>query len=442
MNEQSKRRWFRLRLRTWVVLACAGAVLGHLAWYARWKVTLERVKHEIAARGEPVVMRDLPRATQSEAAAAARFFTICERLPRTLPQNLETTLHANPPTLAADAEEIRALVEANRAAVTEIVELAHQGELHFPHDFDGRSGFAIPLPECDRLNVVQRLLTAQALLELDAHDSTSLFATILDKLAVADLLRREEFLVGQLARARDIDQTLDLLQMALAEAAPAATTCDALDRRLAALDVATRLATAVRAERATMLTMMENIGSPEVRQLAEMISSIGSGSHLVPGANAKCRYWGSPLYRPRLLEQQRWLLVTLGELADTIDDVGPAAQRRFTDQVVQAKKQLQSRPVVAWMFPATEQGRERMLSVRQRLTAARLGLRARAYFDAHGALPDSLDQLYDEQLDKPVGLLTGQPLNLARTSNQASFFDVAAAGEHFGEFTVTTSNSR
>jgi hypothetical protein len=397
------------------------------------------VKRDIVARGEPLWMSDLPRPTASETQTAAHWLAGCKRLPAPykFPAFFEEAIRSDPPSVGDKVKDIRVLVDPNRAPLVEVVELARHGGCRFPHDIDRASAMSIMLPECGSLSVVQELLTAKALLEIDASEVAQLYGTIDDKLAVADLLVREPFLISQMIRARDIQRSLDLLAVALARGAPPQPWLRLFDDRLQILERETRVAHIVRAGRACYLTTIVNIGSPEVRRDMGMMASLGSGGMpLLPSANAKCLFWGSPFYRPRLLEQQVWFLRTSSELAALIDEVGLSAEQAFQLRLAKTLDEGNRFPVAKWMMPVPWEARPQLLGVRQRLIGARLALRARAFFDAHGALPDSIDQLYDEHLDKPAGLLSGRPVSYEKTDNGFALFDVDSQGERFGEFIV------
>jgi hypothetical protein len=200
----------------------------------------------------------------------------------------------------------------------------------------------------------------------------------------AEFLRQEPFFVSQLVRARIGRYAVDALQLLLARDDLTPEQFQAIDRRLAEMESAYRLAGTVRAERAAFFTSMENLDR-----------------------------WGTLAYRPELMRQQAWALEKMTELAERIDVFGPEGQRRWSktdNEITAAVKSMGRDTPVGAMFPAVGLVRDTGLEYRQRLVAARLALRVDRYRAENGELPGRLEDVLDDALPEvPAGLLSGRP---------------------------------
>jgi hypothetical protein len=267
-------------------------------------------------------------------------------------------------------------------------------------------------------------------------------AAIVEALDIAELLREDSFIVCQLIRARRAGEALDRLQTFLGQTSLSVEQSVTIDDHLAQMERRFRLAPTICAERAALFTTLDAVGSEEFAEAVETMFCTLSPNGSVPAVrNAawKNRWWGSALYRPWLLHERAFALRMLSRYAGCVDQTGPAGQRAFDAVENDLVSQLDDVPINRAMFPAVRSVREAGLEHRQRLIAARLGLRVSRYRAELGRLPDSLDQVLDQQIDAvPAGLFSGKPLVYEAESERFAIYDVNPTSEEpAGRFEVS-----
>ena len=249
-------------------------------------------------------------------------------------------------------------------------------------------------------------------------------AAVEENLDLCELLRDEPFLISQFVRIAIAHQAMGSLQAFLGQMDLTPEQFLALDDRLAVMESRFSLRASVVAERALLLTAMENIA--ENRSMVE-----GVDDGLVAKWTPKFRH-----ARPALMREQAFMLRTLSELADLVDKTGPEGIRavselkaRFTRDSVdfllnQLLPPLPNDPYTPGLLPHASGLRHR-----QRLITARLGMRVARYHVEHGSFPDSLDEIVDQRLTPvPVDLFSGNALVYRLTADGFAIYPVGQDG--------------
>ncbi|HJT34088.1 MAG TPA: hypothetical protein VJ783_18725, partial [Pirellulales bacterium] len=276
------RRWRIAAIITVLPLLAFAGVYIVACWRAQ--KLLDREIDRIAARGEPVWFADLTPAADDAAlvrgrAIAAILETISEVPFPPEPDGGRTSPSDN-------REEIRKAVEANRPKCRELASLARGGECRFEYDFQTVVPADTFLPEVDNLNNVHRSLSFDAEQALELADYRRAVEIIVDTLDIAEILHSEPFCVSQLVRIRVAGHGLDNLQTVLGRTTLNQAEHEQIDSRLKTMESRYRLVGTMHAERAGILTMLDNLGRPEMGELLESMEYLNNGSHVVPDA-----YW-------------------------------------------------------------------------------------------------------------------------------------------------------
>ncbi|HEX5447451.1 MAG TPA: hypothetical protein VFW87_26790 [Pirellulales bacterium] len=240
---------------------------------------------------------------------------------------------------------------------------------------------------------------------------------------IAELLRCEPSYVSQFVRIRVAGGGLDMLQTLLGRTTLSGSESEAIDQQLNRLESSFRLAVATRAERALILTTLENLGRPEIGDFLESLARISDHSQVVSNAYWKNRWWGSWLYRPRRLHEQTVMLQTLSRFAELVDTPGPVASAELAAAEAQFRTQSDDLPACTVFMMNPNHLRGQALAHRQRLIAARLGLTICCFRADHGALPDSLDGLPGLAAIGLQGLSSGAPLVYEKSGNGFAIYD-------------------
>jgi hypothetical protein len=379
------------------------AVIYLIACWRAHDILQQEIRH-IRERGEPLRFADLaPYHDDAEAVARGKeVAALADRL-RSVPGDFLAEV-ATKGIRPADVKQIEETVAPYLADVQAIVDELRGGTCVFEYDYQTRDPYSIVLRHLDNLQKTAGVLAADAHLALVRGDNHRASQRVHDMFALDEALRHEPFVVSQLVRRAIGNRSLDLLQLVIGHEAATEADLGVLDERLGELEEGFRLASCLRAERAVLFDLMEDLGRPGVEQI------FSSASMSTTKATGLKHWWGSWPYRPRRLHQQAIMLRTLTRWADLVDRPGPAAGAQYTAACEQiGRGEL---PILDALLgePINESTvRDPGLHYRQRLLSARLALAVVRHRVAHDALPASLDELAVPPTSR-LGLLSGKPL--------------------------------
>lgn len=417
----------RSKHRRWQIAAIIAAVpvlaFGAIYIVACWRAQrlLDREIDRIAARGEPIWFADLAPAADDPSLARGRAIAAILEIISEVPFPPEPDGGGTTPT--DKLEEIRKAVEANRPRCRELASLARVGECRFEHDFKTVVPAATPLPEADNLNNVDRSLSFDAEEAIQLADNRRALEIIEDILDIAEVLRSEPFYVSQLVCIRVAGSGLDNLQTLLGRTTLNEADLKQIDSRLKTMESGYRLAPATYAERASILTMLDNLGRPEMGELLESLEYLSDDSKVVPDAYWKNRWWGSWLYRPRRLCGEAVMLQTMSRFAELIDQPGPTAAAQLAAADAHFRVQARELPTCAIFLTDLNDIRTSGLAYRQRLIAARLAIAVCRYRAEHGELPRALAEVHIPRDIDLTGLISGGQLAYEHRAASFAIFD-------------------
>jgi hypothetical protein len=386
-----------------LVLLILGLGIGgfYSVWYFSAKAELDEEIAEARRRGEPVWFSDLaPQPVPAEEngallavwADARKFFygvafddaaTRARQVARYGDGSGRRTV--DEPALRAGLDMVAQELAAARQAIA-------KPRFQWRYDYQTKLPIETLLPHAQNARAVARCLAGEFFLALDEGDVEKALRPIEEQYALAEMLREEPFVVSQLVRVSVASMGTDELGMLLGQTAPTDEQFSRIDKRLKEMEASFRLRDVLLAERACLLTTMEN--------LSEVESDLG-----IEGA----RQMGT--LPPLVMRDQAFTLRYVRQLAESADRTGPAgvAERKQLEddlKVQVTKYPLASRLIPAYGGAAAAAG----LKHRQSLINARLGLRVDRYWRMHGRLPSDLsDVLDDDMKELPKCLFSDLP---------------------------------
>ncbi|MCA9034296.1 MAG: hypothetical protein KDA91_04145 [Planctomycetaceae bacterium] len=189
---------------------------------------------------------------------------------------------------------------------------------------------------------------------------------------------------------------------------------ESLDKRLARIESAYRLQNSILVERASTITMLENINEPRVAEHLGSMAAFGPGLPTISLApeDSLNEKWCKPSYEMNIIQQQLWVLETMTAVAEVIDIPGQEATAEWDALQAKIQSHLQSDPEspLYFVFGGISNLRASGLAWRQRLFAARLALRVARHRTEFEKLPERLEVTLDEDLSEiPASLFDKTP---------------------------------
>jgi hypothetical protein len=237
---------------------------------------------------------------------------------------------------------------------------------------------------------------------------------------LSELMSEEPFTITQLVRMAISAMAQRSLEQVVARVDLTPEQFTELDDRLARMQTNFTLAPVMIAERACSFTTLHHIAENQ-QVLADPNLGGNAGSPLT--------FWSSGALFPNRLADQAFMLATMREVIDGIDQPGPegaAAMRRIEARIQDAPKTY---VLTRILLPALVNVRQAGLRHREKLITARLGVRVDRFFAAHGKFPESLDELLDDKLPSlPDDLFAGKPHVYRITSDGFVIYSVGPNG--------------
>lgn len=392
----NRRIW--LIVLAFVLFSLATALLYWWSEFRSARALLATARASIRQRGEPLAFADLREHRNGDYAIGTRVLAVVSRIKET-DQEFRDLIRADPPTPPGDYPVFRKLLDENRNVLEALATIEPADECVFPYNFAQACPMCTLIPGVSGLRVAGDLWKAEFLQAMGTGDRDRAVRATIELCDTTQMLRWEPFFVSQYARAQIGNHAVDALQLLLAdfELSPAEFT--SLDQRLARMESSYRLAGTVQAERSIMFTTMQNIGLPEVQKSLDQSASQSSLDD-----------WVSPIYLPERMRQEAWMLETMSQLADLIDNPDAQAEQQWQvlHQEVQVYLRTRRESLISEFFPGFNNLRHTGLEYRQRLVAARLALRIDRYRSEHGKLPGNLEEVLDAPLpERPLDLFSG-----------------------------------
>jgi len=448
-----KLHWKAAALTAIVAVLAAG--FGYRRWSADFVAAQAELDAELRAierRGEPVRFSDCePSLLAAQENAALLFVLARSQLVGNSPEWRELMDLGGRQPAPGDYQAFRDALSANEKALATLRRALSKPRCYFPYHYRTDQPFSILLRDVQATHAFSRLLQADVAQSLGTGDSRRAISAVDEHLNLARLLEDEPFLVSRMVLHVITRRAMNSLQDVLGHTELDPEQFDALDRCLARLQETATLKELVLKERAITLSTMETVGSPMFRDDVLDLEPARRGVRPPPSTNAldrigrqinnevKNRGWASELYRPRLMRNQVFVLRTLSEFAEIVDQPGPEGAAAFARMNADLKEQVRDYPVAALFVGEPQQVmdlewvRLHGLWHRQRLTIARLALRVARYRTLHGRLPEMLAEVADQDIPEiPSDLFTGAALVYQPRQNGFLIFALNEQGEDDG----------
>lgn len=421
------------RLMRRAMLAGVSVVVVLLSLIAAWwvmeyyqaRALLDSEIAHIRARGEPLHWLEVRETYSSPSGSNAALDALIERAAsmKQDPHYLEGNWRRGAPEASID--EMREGIHPYRdlyPLVAEAIEGPHFG---WPVEYEKPPLFLIASPHFEAMRPVRDLLITDLDIALADGDTSRAMQRIVESLALVDLFR-DDVGMPYTSRARLCWDALDRLQEALPRVSKSDFDRIQLDDQLATAASHVDIAPILQGERALMFTVLSRMGEDETIYLVRNAKN-HDGLLAIDASDAPTEYfvrlldpavwqnkwWGAWPSRPRLLREQAFHLQVYRELGEVIERPYPEAHESLQIAIEEQTRQAVTHPLVENTIPGywVEPAWHIAVGLEQRLILARLALRLHMYRDEHGHLPDSLEQLRDDQFAAiPTGVISGEPL--------------------------------
>ncbi len=395
---------------------------GYAVWSFSAKSQLAAARQKIIERGEPLYFADLAPAPVDPSLDGSPYFRRACALVVNPGEDFHKLLDGRtwggpqpiPPAGPGDHPLFRQALAENQAALDMLREAFKRPYCRMQINYQTNQPIAILFYDIQKARTLAHLLKADVLQSLGTGDTDRAVEAVEEFFALSELTRSEPFLISQLVRIAIAGVAFKSLETTVAHASLTPEQFASLDAKLAKLQDSVRLKQAMVGERCSMMTTMENLTSQD-------LGLIGGG------AGAATTFYR--LLPPQMMEEQAAMLDLMTRAADTVDTPG-AEGRRQADALNDDMENLPSRYVLSRMLlPATMAVREAGLLYRQTLLNARLGMRVDRYRAEHGALPERLEDVLDDQLKEiPSGLFSEKPLVYRVLDDGFTIYDVGENG--------------
>lgn len=422
------------RLVRRAMLAGISVVVVFLSLVAAWwameyyqaRALLDVEIAHIRARGEPLHWLEVRETYSSPSGSNAALDALIERA---------ASLSQDPDYLAgnwrrgapeASIEEMREGIRPYHDLFPLIAEAIEGPPFGWPVEYERPPLFLIASPHLEAIRPIRDLLITDLDIALADGDISRALQRFVESLALVDLFRDDVLGPSHTSRARLCWDALDRLQKVLPRASESDFDLVQLDERIATTASQVDIAPILQGERALLFTVLSRMGEDETIYLVR-----GTSNHdgliaidasdpptdyivrLLDPTVWQNKWWGAWPSRPWLLREQAFHLQAYRELGDVIERPYPVAHESLQIAIDEQTRQAATHPLAEnttpyyWVDPSWHIA----VGLEQRLMLARLALRLHTYRDEHGHLPESLEQLRDDQLAAiPNGLISGEPL--------------------------------
>ncbi len=254
------------------------------------------------------------------------------------------------------------------------------------------------------VNYLARFKTHVFLLAVNDGDVAGAFKALRDQFRIAAYLR-DPPLEQQLRRINCADRAIASLRTALGRYAVSEDDLAKLDDDLqTALSLNGLFKQSMLSERGVVLSSLPAVVRDDDKDTMWLI------------AGDKGQYYLSFRRQPQLLRDQAYLVGFVSQLAESIGEHGP--DRQAIRELCGPKDIPQDNILVGAFCRQHESALMAGVRHRQALLNARIGLRVARHYWANGTLPETLEEVLDEELPKlPVCLYSNKPLVYKKRSD-------------------------
>lgn len=310
-------------------------------------------------------------------------------------------------------EKLRPHVEANREAFAALRKALEKPKFQFPIDYDHPSPIELEFPELAQLQHLGRLIEARWRCEMFDGDMKSGEQTLdeLLKLNRGMVATDQPTLVFLLVNAARTGATLEIVAETLGRGRITDDRRTAWMEILAEIESATKSHSALRGERAMVMSTLEGFVAPGE-----------------PGRPSPNNWFAQWVNRPFIWENQTNYLRCMSAIVDYADRYDDEAAQAIDEVYVREWLAIESgqagayekwtRSLQAIFAPAVGPIDRSVVASRNRLRAAQVALWVDAFRHEHGRLPKSLDEIPNHRLPEiPRDVVQQKPLAYVTAEN-------------------------
>jgi len=264
---------------------------------------------------------------------------------------------------------------------------SHRSSCLFDRDYE--AGMSILMPRLKELRDISRIIGAKAYFQAEAGHADVAWGLVITQLRVADALRNEPLLIGQLVRLASISLSCDTIQRVRELAPPSRQQTLDVESMLMSFDDITPMVLAIDGERLLFGEWLFALPKDELRKV--VIDELGSPRSLF------CVLTSKPIF----LTDHAAYTQLMGDYAQSIQRPYSLDEIKALDERVEIACERRTHPITGCITPAV--GRVIMLQTEMmaRTRIARVGLALLRYKQASDGFPDTLDPLKLQDIDDP-----------------------------------------
>ncbi len=294
---------------------------------------------------------------------------------------------------------------------------ANRPYARFPIEYEYQPTWGILLPHLGRLIPLTQLLQLRATAALEAGRTDEAFQDLKLGLRISDSIRDEPLLIDHLVRIATLEVNLQTVCEGLARHAWNDSQLAEMETYLGSVDVLAEYNRAMRGERALSALGLDYLRRNRSQHNTMQYLSEGGGASSL---DVSFRFVPSGWFYQNMLTLSRM------HQQYTLSIVDERARRVFPEVSAKgekAVKQMRTGPYTILgklLFPALEKAVRKSARMAFYVDATRVGCALERYRLANGSLPETLDKLTPQFIERvPNDIIDGKPLRFRHDANHA-----------------------
>ncbi len=449
-----------------LAVSTAGLLLAVLciiyaSQYFPARAKLDAAIADARAKGEPIWFSDLdPGPERNPSEDAVRLLELCEQIVLWKEDEFGARIgswrffdpnDAALPYTPKEYERLQEVAETNADVLTAIQEIGRRSECWFTRDYAAVSPLYEPTPHIQALRRVECAASVDVAVALRSNNENRVRASVEGYLDLVNILRNEPDMVYEILPFTSLLSGMVFIERWSEMKPLGKKNSQQLELRLTQLERSLRLAPTVLNYRSGVLTFMANLDDRKNQESLLLLTTSLSFSKpsnsawdwledILPGNphQRQVNRWRSLLYRPKLLQEQVFVIEAMKRQAELIDQPGPVAALKMSELDNEIEGLANEMPLCDALIPHVRGNRAISMAVRQNLINALILLRL-YYTYADGAKRTAdLGPFIEAAIETaPAGYFSGKPLQFEVTPTSVSLFDKnSPLGPRRGEFTL------
>jgi hypothetical protein len=327
------------------------------------------------------------------------------------------TNYPQPAIPGTPAQDVLTALGKFDADLNELSEAAEKRpNSRFPIHYDDKPSWDILLPHLAQIKGLCQIFQLRAIARLELRQTDAAFADLKTGFRLSDSIRDEPFLIDHLVRLATVNIGLQAVREGLVRHAWNDAQLAALEKNLASLNLLAEYKHAMRGERYCNISGLEFLAQSGFRKDYSGFMFMGEDG----GAQ-----------KPRLIPMisNGWLYQNMIETARMhqqflLPAVDEQQHRVFREIAEGQGKALTNQPTTPYniltkmLVPALSGASKRSARTQTLVDEARVACALERYRRAHGQLPDTLDTLAPQFIEKiPNDVIDGKPLRYRKNSD-------------------------